>query len=119
MEKLIHALQILHHYKMFCLLWSPCLQNSEEKIIIHQNVMTTYLLKVVKISLKATQSSYPHLLEVGGEVLTLGDHGDVVVLALLLGQQLEPALHRALDNLAKNIEVENTLCTKKLILILS
>ena len=36
MEKLIHALEILHHYKMFCLLWSPCLQNSEEKFIIHQ-----------------------------------------------------------------------------------
>ena len=30
------------------------------------------------------KSSHPHLLEVGGEVLTLGDHRDVVVLAFLL-----------------------------------
>ena len=63
------------------------------------------------------KSSHPHLLEVGGEVLTLGDHRDVVVLAFLLrhdhrhdhhhhhhhylGHQLEPPLHRALDYLTE------------------
>ena len=57
----------------------------------------------VKRSHQAFQSSYPHLLEVGGEVLSLGDHRDVVVLALLLGQQLEPALHWTLDNLTVKI----------------
>ena len=45
----------------------------------------------VKSFHQAFQSSYPHLLEVGGEVLSLCDHRDVVVLSLPLGQQLEPA----------------------------
>ena len=54
------------------------------------------------------QSSYPHLLEVGGQILALGDHRDVVVLALLLGQQLEPALHRTLYNLAEKLILKKT-----------
>ncbi len=54
------------------------------------------------------QSSYPHLLEVGGQILALGDHRDVVVLALLLGQQLEPALHRTLYNLTEKLTLKET-----------
>ena len=46
-------------------------------------------------------ASYPHLLQVGGQVLALGYDGDVVVLTLLLGQQLEPPTHRALDYLTE------------------
>ena len=55
---------------------------------------------MLKVFNKPCKSSYPHFLEVGGEVLALGDHWDVVVLTLLLGQKLEPTLHRILDNLA-------------------
>ena len=44
-------------------------------------------------------ATHPVLLEVGGEVLALGGHGDVVVLALLLREQLEPAVLRGLDHL--------------------
>ena len=61
------------------------------------------------------RSSYPHLLEVGGQVLALGDHRDVVVLALLLGQQLEPALHRTLYNLTENTHFSFSMHISKVI----
>ena len=54
---------------------------------------------LIQIRRGAGSGTHPHLLEVGREVLTLGYHGHVVVLPLLLGQQLEPALHWALDYL--------------------
>ncbi len=42
---------------------------------------------------------HPELLEVGSEVLPLCRNGDVVVLALFFGQQLEPPVLRRLDDL--------------------
>ena len=55
-------------------------------------------LKIL-IILTTDETTYPHLLQVSREVLALGNDGNVVELSLLLGQQLEPAAHRALDDL--------------------
>ena len=55
------------------------------------------ILKHLLLSL--LQISYPHFLQVLRYVLPLSRDRNIVVLPLLLGQQLEPPRHRALDNL--------------------
>ena len=51
--------------------------------------------------LTADETTYPHLLQVSSQVLALGNDGNIVELPLLLGQQLEPPAHGALDDLTK------------------
>ena len=57
----------------------------------------------ILINLITDEKTYPHLLQVSSKVLALGDDGNIVELSLLLGQQLEPTTHRALDYLTTTV----------------